>query len=89
MNKNYYRKNNNRAVEKPQIEEIIIETKREPLCQVEVTHPSLRIRKEPSVNAEQVGLITDKGRYNIYAKNNNWGQLEDNTWICLDFTTKI
>lgn len=88
MNKNYYRKNNTKVVEKPQKEEVV-EVVRNPLYQVKVTHPSLKKRNGPSLNATQIGLITDKGTYDIYAQENNWGQLEDSAWICLDFTTKI
>lgn len=89
MNKNYYRKNNPKVIEEPQKEEVIIEEVHKPLYQVKVTHPSLRKRNGPFLNATQIGLITDKGTYDIYAQESNWGQLEDNAWICLDFTTKI
>lgn len=59
------------------------------LYDVLVIHPSLRRRAGPSIESEVLGLITDKGRYSIYAEVGEWGKLKDNSWIMLRFTTKI
>jgi N-acetylmuramoyl-L-alanine amidase CwlA len=57
---------------------------------VRVTVSALRIRKGPSLNTPQVGLITDKGVYTIVEKQGNFGKLKSGQgWICLDFTTKL
>lgn len=83
---------------KPQVEEEVIaieevESKenKQPaaLYSVKVTHPSLRRRSEPEVADNIVGLISDKGIYNIYAEVGGWGKLEDGSWIMLQFTKKI
>ena len=85
-------------VTKPQIEEKVVaieevESKenKQPvaLYSVKVTHPSLRRRSEPEVADNVVGLISDKGVYNIYAEVGGWGKLEDGSWIILQFTKKI
>lgn len=67
-------------------EEII--SPREPIYQATVIYPSLRKRDKPSFSGKEIGLITDKGKYNIYAIEGKWGQLEDNSWICLDYTSR-
>lgn len=59
------------------------------LYKVKVTHPSLRIRRGPSIYEEQIGLITDNGTYEIHAEKDGWGQLENGNWINLNFTVKI
>ena len=59
------------------------------LFQVKVTHPSLRKRSGPSVDASEIGLITDQGVYDIFDTYSGWGQLEDGSWILLSFTSKI
>ena len=83
---------------KPQIEEKVIgieevefKENKQPtaLYSVKVTHPSLRRRSEPEVADNIVGLISDKGIYNIYAEVGGWGKLEDGSWIMLQFTKKI
>ena len=70
------------------VEEPIVETPKY-LYKVKVTHPSLRIRRGPSIYEEQVGLITDNGTYEIHAEKDGWGQLENGNWINLNFTVKI
>ena len=86
------------AIEENQIEEKVIATEeveskenKQPvaLYSVKVTHPSLRRRSEPEVADNIVGLISDKGIYNIYAEVGGWGKLEDGSWIMLQFTKKI
>ena len=86
------------AIEENQIEEKVVaieevESKenKQPvaLYSVKVTHPSLRRRSEPEVADNIVGLISDKGIYNIYAEVGGWGKLEDGSWIMLQFTKKI
>ena len=69
------------------IEPII--SKPDKLYEVKVRHPSLRRRREPSTDSEILGLITDKGVYSIYVENQGWGQLEDGSWIMLEFTNKV
>ena len=59
-----------------------------PLYVVRVNHPSLRRRSEPSMDGEVLGLITDKGLYNIYAEVGEWGRLADDSWINLQFVSK-
>lgn len=59
------------------------------LYKVQVIHPSLRRRAEPNTNAEVLGLITDKGIYDIYKEEFAWGQLKDKSWIMLQFCHKI
>lgn len=53
---------------------------------VKVTHPSLRRRRAPNLQAEVTGLITDEGYYEIFDEVNGWGQLEDGDWIMLSYT---
>lgn len=60
-----------------------------PIYSVRVTHPSLRVRKAPSFDAAIDRLITDQGVYDIFKQENGWGQLLDENWICLEFTSKI
>ena len=70
-------------------EEAPITIEKTPIYSVHVTHPSLRRRAEPSYNAKIMGFITDCGIYKIFAENAGWGQLEDETWIALQYTSKI
>lgn len=56
---------------------------------VQVIHPSLRKRKEPNASSEIVGYITDMGQYKIINEQNDWGQLEDGSWIMLNFVKRI
>lgn len=60
-----------------------------PIYSVRVTHPSLRARKAPSFDAAIDRLITDQGVYEIFKQENGWGQLSDENWIYLEFTSKI
>ena len=53
---------------------------------VKVTHPSLRMRRAPNLQAEIAGLITDQGYYKIIDEANGWGQLENGNWIMLSYT---
>lgn len=59
------------------------------LYKVQVTHPSLRRRAEPSTDSEVLGLITDKGEYEIFAEVGGWGKLKDSSWIMLQFCRRI
>lgn len=60
----------------------------EPIYKVSVNYPRLRKRSEPSFNSMEIGLITDKGVYDIYKEDGIWGQLEDKSWIDLEFTIR-
>ena len=60
-----------------------------PLFSVKVTHPSLRRRSTPEIAENVVGVITNRGIYEIYNVNGDWGQLQDNSWIMLQYTEKI
>ena len=62
------------------------EDKKKKIYTVKVTHPSLRRRAAPNLQAEILGLITDQGYYDIYDEANGWGQLEDGSWIMLVYT---
>lgn len=73
-----------KKIEEPKIEEPI-----EPAFKpykVRVTHPSLRMRRAPSTQAEEVGLITNRGIYTIIDETNGWGKLENGNWIMLSYT---
>ena len=56
---------------------------------VKVTHPSLRMRKGPSLSADVVDYITDEGIYGIVDENNGWGKLENGNWIMLAYTKGV
>lgn len=56
------------------------------LYTVKVTHPSLRRRSAPNLQADVLGLIQDQGYYPIYEEVNGWGKLEDGSWIMLSYT---
>ena len=56
---------------------------------VKVTHPSLRMRKGPSLSADVVDYITDEGTYGIVDENNGWGKLENGNWIMLTYTKVV
>ena len=56
------------------------------LYKVQVTHPSLRRRRAPNLQAKVTGLITDKGYYEIFDEANGWGKLENGDWIMLSYT---
>ena len=73
---------NTQPVKKPAI-------KTPALYKVQVTHPSLRRRANPSTDSEVLGLITDKGIYEIFNEVPGWGQLKDNSWIMLQFCHRI
>lgn len=60
-----------------------------PIYQIKVNHPSLRRRRKPWIGSEQVGLITDQGIYDVYNEVDGWAQLEDTTWVMLEFCSKI
>lgn len=59
------------------------------LFTVRVTHPMLRKREQPTVESKTLGYITDQGLYKIYTTKNGWGQLEDYSWIMLEYTERI
>lgn len=56
---------------------------------VKVTHPSLRMRKGPSLSADVVGFITDEGIYGIVDENNGWCKLENGNWIMATYTKVV
>jgi hypothetical protein len=53
---------------------------------VKVTHPSLRIRRAPNLQAEVVDTIRDQGYYTILDEVNGWGKIGDDKWIMLSYT---
>lgn len=53
---------------------------------VKVIHSSLRRRFGPSTAYDVAGIISDQGCYDIYEVKDNWGKLENGTWINLDYT---
>lgn len=53
---------------------------------VKVTHPSLRIRRAPNLQAEVVDTIRDQGYYTILDEANGWGKIGDDKWIMLSYT---
>jgi hypothetical protein len=65
-----------------------LEIKNKPLYSVRVNHLSLRRRSTPEIAENVVGVITDKGVYEIYEERNGWGRLEDESWIMLKYTEK-
>lgn len=83
------RKNENEQIQQPIVEETPTDTAPAPCFKVKVTHPSLRIRRAPSLSAEVVGLITNFGVYDIYDTLDGWGKLADETWIMLKYTKKL
>ena len=70
------------------IEEPVIVEQPSPIFQVKVNHPSLRMRRAPSKEAEVAGLITDMGWYDIFTVEGEWGQLANGNWVMLSFTQK-
>lgn len=48
---------------------------------------SLRIRTGPGTNYDIVGALYNNDTANIYEIKNNWGRINKNNWICLDYTT--
>ena len=83
------RKNESEQIQQPAVKEISADTAPAPCFKVKVTHPSLRIRRAPSLLAGVVGLITDFGIYDIYDTLDGWGKLADETWIMLKYTEKL
>lgn len=60
-----------------------------PISTIKVNHPSLRRRNAPSMDAEVIDVIDDEGIYDIYAKQDGWGQLKDKSWVMLNFCSEI
>ena len=77
------------ASKEPIPQEIIKEPTPTFLYKVQVTYPSLRIRRGPSLRDPQIGLITDMGVYEILEESNGFGRIKDNAWIMLQYTKKI
>lgn len=59
-----------------------------PLFSVTVNCPHLTLRAEPSFQSERLGLVHYGDKCDIYATQENWGQLKDKSWICLDYTDR-
>lgn len=81
-----------------QVEDIVIEEvapELEPesesviLYQVRIDHPSKRYRKEPSLDSETIGLITDQGIYDVIEENMHWIRLGNGYWTMKEHTSKI
>ena len=47
------------------------------------------MRRTPSMDAEEVGLITNQGKYDIFETSGEWGRLNNDAWIMLTYTSKI
>ena len=54
--------------------------------QVKVTAKLLNCRLQPSMSAQILGTIKMDEVHNIVAEQNGWGQLENGSWINLEFT---
>lgn len=54
--------------------------------QVKVTAKLLNCRLQPSMSAQILGIIKMDEVHNIVAEQNGWGQLENGSWINLEFT---
>ena len=55
---------------------------------IRVNHPCLCVRKGPSTDYEQVGLIVDRGIYKVLDEENGFGKIGEDQWIMLSYTTK-
>lgn len=76
---------------KPELEiKPVIESQPEikSLYSVKVKHLSLRRRATPEITENVLGVITDRGIYQIYEEREGWGRLEDGSWIALQYTEK-
>ena len=54
--------------------------------QIKVTVKLLNCRLQPSMSAKILGTIKMDEIHNIVAEQNGWGQLENGSWINLEFT---
>ena len=54
--------------------------------QVKVTAKLLNCRLQPSMSAQILGIIKMDEVYNVVAEQDGWGQLENGSWINLEFT---
>ena len=54
--------------------------------QVKVTAKLLNCRLQPSMSAKILGAIKMDEVHNVVAEQNGWGQLENGSWINLEFT---
>ena len=70
------------------IKEVKTEVKSFEEYRIRVNCPCLCIRKNPSLEAEEVGLITDRGLYIILDEENGFGKIGENQWIMLSFTKR-
>ena len=78
------------VVEEKEIEKPVEEKPQQKVIYtVKVTHPSLRMRKGPSLSADVVGFITDEGIYGIVDENNGWCKLENGNWIMATYTKVV
>ena len=56
------------------------------LYKVKITHPALRVRRAPNIQAEVIDVIRDEGIYEILDEVNGWGKIDENKWIMLSYT---
>ena len=82
--------------EPPVIEEVLATTPEvevnneiKVIYKVKVTHPSLRRRSAPSLQADVIDVITDEGIYDVIKENDGWAHLNDGGWVMLQFCQKI
>lgn len=57
--------------------------------QVQVTAKLLNCRLDPNMNSQIHSVIKANEIYNIVAEQDGWGQLENGTWIKLEFTAPV
>ena len=57
--------------------------------QIKVTAGLLNCRFQPSMSARILGTIAKDEVHNIVTEQNGWGQLENGSWINLNFTVPI
>lgn len=70
-------------------QQIIKPTEIETGFKVKIIHPSLRVRKYPSIGSQIMYMINDMGIYHINEEKDGWGKLDDNNWIMLQYTEKV
>lgn len=57
--------------------------------QIKVTANLLNCRLQPSMKAKILGTIKMDEVHNVVAEQNGWGQLENGSWINLQFTAPV
>ena len=68
------------------VKKVVKKPTKKALYKVKITHPALRIRRAPNIQAEVVDVIRDEGIYEILDEANGWGKIDENKWIMLSYT---